>query len=45
MSVVALVTAGLMLAVGALLAVALRDGAAQAEPAETPEPVAELAAA
>jgi MFS transporter, DHA2 family, multidrug resistance protein len=41
MSVVALVAAGLMLGVAALLAVALRDGGAQ----EAPEPVAELVTA
>ena len=45
MSVVALVTAGLMLAVAALLAVAFRDAGAQKAPAEAQEPVAELAPA
>ncbi|HWH94585.1 MAG TPA: MFS transporter [Baekduia sp.] len=45
MSVVALVTAGLMLAVAALLAVAFRDTGAQKAPIEAQEPVAELAPA
>jgi DHA2 family multidrug resistance protein-like MFS transporter len=45
MSVVALVAAGLMLGVAALLAVALRDTGAETAPREAPEPVAELAPA
>jgi DHA2 family multidrug resistance protein-like MFS transporter len=45
MSVVALVTAGLMLGVAALLAVTLRETGARTVPAGTEEPVAELAPA
>jgi MFS transporter, DHA2 family, multidrug resistance protein len=45
MSVVALVTAGLMLGVAALLAVTLRETGGQPAPAQAPEPVAELAPA
>jgi MFS transporter, DHA2 family, multidrug resistance protein len=45
MSIVALVAAGLMLGVAALLAVALRDTGAQTAPSQTQEPIAELAPA
>jgi hypothetical protein len=45
MSVVALVTAGLMLGVAALLAVTLREAGVQTAPSAAPEPVAELAPA